>query len=46
MFYNSAQLLMQHKQNAGDFVPKSDYDNLLDKAREILNQGYQREGSE
>lgn len=34
-----AQLLMQKKQNAGDFVPKSDYDNLLDKAREILNQG-------
>ena len=34
-----AQLLMQQKQNAGDFVPKSDYDNLLDKAREILNQG-------
>lgn len=34
-----AQLLMQKKENAGDFVPKSDYDNLLAKAREILNQG-------
>lgn len=34
-----AQLLMQKKQNAGDFVPKQDYDNLLAKAREILNQG-------